>query len=149
MKKLLLVLIILLSPLSVQAHNRSNDRRYAQTRSWATHTMLDLHRCSHSIIRSTWDLDAFMQRVFSFIGVTPLGSPEVIYHQSGYGYSSGYTFMQHGNGHTDIVVRVNEYNNSVFVDVFSCKTYEPHHLARLAQDFFDAYEATVDIFYRR
>ena len=149
MKKLFIVLIMLLSNLPVHTYNCPSDRRYAQTRSWGTHTMIDLHKCSYSIVRSTYDMNAFMQRICSFIGVTQLGSPSTIYHQSGYGYTSGYTVMQHANGHTDIVVRVNEHSDNVFIDVFSCKAYEPHQLANLAQDFFGAYEATVDILYRR
>ena len=148
MKKFI-VLLILLTHLSVHTYNRPNDRRYAQTRSWGTHTMIDLHKCAYSIVRSTYDMNALMQRICSFIGVAQLGSPNMIYHQSGYGYTSGYTVMQHANGHTDIVVRVNEHNDSVFVDVFSCKAYDPHQLPNLTQDFFGAYEATVDILYRR
>ena len=148
MKNLILI-IILLSNLPVHTYNCPSDRRDAKTRSWGAHTMIDLHKCSYSIVRSTWDMNAFIQRVCSFIGVTQLGSPNTIYHQSGYGYTSGYTAMQHANGHTDIVVRVNEHNDNVFVDVFSCKAYEPHQLANLAQDFFGACEATVDILYRR
>lgn len=150
MKNMLMLMILATGNTSLMpAYKQRPAETYSRTRDWATHTIIDLYKCSYFTLRSTRDLDAFMHRVCSFIGVTPLGNASVIYHQSGYGYTSGYTMMQHANGHTDIVVRVNEENDTVFIDICSCKTYNPHQLVNLAQDYFGAYEASVDILHRQ
>lgn len=148
MKKMYIMMTILCYQSCAPSYDHHTYTRKNYETTWGIHTSINLQQCSRYVTRSTKDMSSFIKQVFSCIGVTPLGAPNTVYHYSGYGYSSGYTMMQHGNGHTDIIIRADETTDNVFIDVFSCKSYDPHHLVNIAQDFFDAYKATVDILYR-
>lgn len=115
---------------------------------WALHTIIDLEACDYHAIRSDVRIKRFMHSACAFIGVTPIGGPISVYHQAGYGYTSGYSYTQHANGHTDITLRIDEYSNTICIDVFSCKFYDPYELVEIARSLFDAYDATVDVYFR-
>ncbi|MEX0849180.1 MAG: S-adenosylmethionine decarboxylase [Candidatus Dependentiae bacterium] len=121
----------------------------SKPKAWATHTSIDLHNCLYSIMRSKHEVKRFLRKLCNHLGVTPYGDPEFLYHYSGNGYTAGLSAVQQANGHTDITIRVNESGDNMHIDVFSCKSYDPYDIADKAQRFFDAYDMTINVSYRK
>ena len=128
-------------------HALKQSARYYDA--WGLHTSIDLHDCAYYTIRSQHELQKFVSKLCSFMGVVPVGAPAITVNQAGYGYTRGINITQHANGHTDITIRVDEFDNNVYIDIFSCVLYDAHTIVARAQEFFDAYDATVDIIFRK
>jgi hypothetical protein len=130
-------------------YDRPTYTKSKQHSTWATHTSIDLHDCSYSVVRSKHEVKRFLRKLCDHLGVTPYGDPEFLYHYSGNGYTAGLSAVQQANGHTDITIRVNESGDNMHIDIFSCKSYDPYDIAHKAQRFFKAYDMTVNVSYRK
>ncbi len=116
---------------------------------WAVHTIIDLKKCCPQVVRSTWDLERCINEMCYNLGVRRIGVATKVYHEAGYGYTSGYTVAQQASNHTDIVIRVDERTNNVFIDVCSAKLYDAYALLDYLDEYFGAYDATIDILFRK
>lgn len=135
-----------LSPLPAQSYSVRSTTKYSS--SWGTSTSVNLYRCAPGAIRSKTDIERFMRNLCNHLGLTRHGSAQFLYHSAGNGYTSGLSALQHANGHTDIAIRVDELNNDIYLDFFSCMSYDPYDLARRAQDFFLAYDMSYEVVHR-
>lgn len=128
------------------AYAARNTTKYSG--SWATHTSVNLYRCSPSIIRSKSEIERFMRNLCNYLGLTRNNATQFLYHYAGNGYTSGLSAFQQANGHTDIAIRVDELNNDIYMDFFSCAPYDAYEIARRAQDYFIAFDMTHESIYR-
>ena len=124
------------------AYTTRNSTKYSS--SWATHTSVNLYRCAPSIIRSQTEIERFMRNLCNYLGLTRNGGTQFLYHYAGNGYTSGLSAVQQANGHTDITIRVDELNNDIYLDFFSCMAYNSYEIARRAQDHFIAYDMSYE-----
>lgn len=118
------------------------ERQY--NASWGTHTSVTLYNCAPSTVRSKTEIERFIRNLFISLGLTPYGNTQFLYHYAGNGYTSGFSAVHQANGHTDIVIRVDEFNNDMYIDFFSCAPYNSYDLAQRAKQYFDAYTMTYD-----
>ncbi len=152
---LLLSLLSCLTTLHTDAYSYLNYRKQPthtkvhRSAVWATHVTIDLHDCTYSKVRSQHEIERFIKKLCSHLGVTRYDDAEFLYHYSGQGYTSGYTATQQANGHTDIAIRVNEENNNVHIDLFSCVPFDPYIIAHKARKFFFAYDMHYYVSYRK
>lgn len=116
--------------------------------SWGTSTSVNLYHCSPGAIRSQTDIERFIRNLCNYLGLSRHGKTQFLYHYAGNGYTSGLSALQHANGHTDIAIRVDELNNDIYLDFFSCKAYDAYEIARHAQDFFGAYDMSYEVIHR-
>ena len=148
MQKIIFSALCLLSCVAAPLEARSSYATSTYGAYWGIHTSINLYRCSPGIMRSQTDIERFIRTLFTYLGLTRNGNPSFVYHYAGNGYSSGLNAFQQGNAHSDIVVRMDELNNDIYIDFFSCMAYDPYDIARRARDFFYALDMSYEETYR-
>ena len=141
------VLLSLVSCVAINAYSYTEPTKYYASY-WGTHTSINLYRCSPSIMRSQSEIERFIINLFNRLGLVRSGNTQFLYHYAGNGFSSGLSALQQGNGHTDIAIRMDELNNDIYIDFFSCLPYNSYEIAHRAQDFFVAFDMTFETVYR-
>ena len=144
-KQFLIATLLLGSLATTPAKAYSSCCASRYTSSWGTHTSINLYRCSPSTIRSQSEIERFVRNLYSHLGLIRHGRMQFLYNYAGNGYTSGWSGIQQANGHSDIAIRVDELNNDIYLDFFSCAAYDPYDVARRAQDFFLAYDMTYEV----
>lgn len=147
-KNLLIAILSISSLSSAPAQTCCYRTTTKYSSSWGTNTSVNLYNCAPGSIRSKTDIERFMRNLCNYLGLTRHNSTQFLYHYAGNGYTSGLTAVQQANGHTDITIRVDELNNDIYMDFFSCASYDSYEIARRAQDFFLAYDMTYEVVHR-
>lgn len=100
---------------------------------WGYHLVLDLANCSPSAIRSRPVIAAFSQRLVSDIRMVAYGSPQIV--RFGVDDKMGYTLVQLIET-SNITAHFCEETNDAYMDVFSCKPFDPRVVTRLVREVF-------------
>ena len=99
--------------------------------------ILDLHQCDPKIIRSKRKLSQYINQLCKKIKMKKYG-PSIIEH---FGYSQektkGYSLVQLIET-SSIVGHFSEKWNSAYLNIFSCKDFDPKSAAKFSQEFFKA-----------
>lgn len=90
--------------------------------SWGYHLMLDCSRCVATTIRSSSNITNFAKTLVQRIDMVPYGEPQVVHFGSG--DKSGYTLVQLIET-SNITAHFCEETNDMYLDVFSCKPFNP------------------------
>ena len=111
-------------------------------RTWGKHLVLDAARCAPRLIRDPRVIDNFARTLVKRIDMVPYGDPQVVLFGSG--NKKGYTLVQLIET-SNITAHFVEENNSMYLDVFSCKDFEPSIVQETVDEFFDAkrFKSTV------
>jgi S-adenosylmethionine/arginine decarboxylase-like enzyme len=104
-------------------------------RTWGKHLILDAAGCSPKMIGSSKVIASFARTLVKRIDMVPYGKPQVV--MFGSGNKKGYTLVQLIET-SNICAHFVEENNSMYLDVFSCKDFEPDIVREAVQEFFDA-----------
>ena len=102
---------------------------------WGYHLILDSGGCDHEAITSYDTIYAFVKELVVEIDMVAYGEPQIV--NFGSGNKAGYTLVQLIETSNICAHFVNE-NDHVYLDVFSCKTFEPETVIRLVQKHFKA-----------
>lgn len=143
MKKFLLC-ISTLACISASSNTQASPRAYVHESAYALHTLINLYSCATHIYSNSYNLINYALHICNQIGVMPLGQPTTVYHQAGYGYSSGYTLTQHATNHTTITMHVDEQRGNIYVDIFSAMRYDQDIIATYASRYFQAHYLEID-----
>jgi S-adenosylmethionine/arginine decarboxylase-like enzyme len=100
---------------------------------WGYHLILDGSGCDHDSIASSENITAFAKQLVKDIDMVPYGEPQVV--NFGSGNKAGYTLVQLIET-SNICAHFVEENNTMYLDVFSCKPYDPQIVVDLAVKFF-------------
>jgi len=99
---------------------------------WGLTTMITVHGCNPVCIRDPEFLRDFVCDLVDYIDMERFGEP--IIERFGEGELVGYSVMQ--LIHTSsITMHFSEADNRAFIDIFSCKGYEPHEAAQFCEDY--------------
>ena len=111
-------------------------------RTWGKHLILDAAKCAPRLIRDPRVIDNFARTLVKRIDMVPYGDPQVVLFGSG--NKKGYTLVQLIET-SNITAHFVEENNSMYLDVFSCKDFEPSIVQETVDEFFDAkrFKSTV------
>ena len=111
-------------------------------RTWGKHLILDAAKCAPRLIRDPRVIDNFARTLVKRIDMVPYGDPQVVLFGSG--NKKGYTLVQLIET-SNITAHFVEENNSMYLDVFSCKDFEPSVVQEAVDEFFDAkrFKSTV------
>uniref|UniRef100_A0A6C0B288 S-adenosylmethionine decarboxylase n=1 Tax=viral metagenome TaxID=1070528 RepID=A0A6C0B288_9ZZZZ len=90
--------------------------------SWGYHLMLDCSKCLASSIRCSSNINTFAKSLVKKIDMVPYGEPQVVHFGSG--DKSGYTLVQLIET-SNITAHFCEETNDMYLDVFSCKPFNP------------------------
>jgi S-adenosylmethionine/arginine decarboxylase-like enzyme len=115
-------------------------------RTWGKHLILDAAGCSPKMIRCPIVIGQFARTLVKRIDMIPYGEPQVV--KFGSGGKEGYTLVQLIET-SNITAHFVDENNSMYLDVFSCKDFDPDAVKEAVNEFFDAQKFTTNVLLRQ
>ncbi|MGB8367634.1 MAG: S-adenosylmethionine decarboxylase [Candidatus Babeliales bacterium] len=114
---------------------------------WGLHTTVDLKNCDSELIRSADAIKNFVIQLCDLIDMSRFGDPIIV----NFGQKlevAGYSMVQlietsNISGH---FVNI---DNSAYIDVFSCKLYDPYVVAAFTKTFFKGDHYVINILLRQ
>ncbi|OGG79367.1 S-adenosylmethionine decarboxylase [Candidatus Kaiserbacteria bacterium RIFCSPLOWO2_01_FULL_54_13] len=108
--------------------------KYALVDAWGLHSGIDIHRCDPAIIRNADKIKQFVHELCELIGMKRFGECTVV----DFGEDprvSGFSMTQLIE--TSLISgHFANQTNTVYLDIFSCKYYNPYVAAEFAKKFF-------------
>ena len=111
----------------------TRKQKTRKQKSWGYHMMLDASKCNPDAIRSKKTIAAFVKELVNAIDMIAFGKPRIV--MFGSGNKKGYTLVQFIET-SDITAHFVEETNDVYLDVFSCKTFDPKVAIRVFDKYF-------------
>lgn len=121
-------------------------QRYQQRRAWGLLASIDLAGCDHELIQSPKDIRRFVTTLISRIGMQPYGPMHL--HKFGDGDLHGYSVMQFIETSSVTIHFDDKGGDRAFIDIFSCKVFDPEVAARYAQRYFKAAKVRTKVLIR-
>lgn len=122
------------------------EKEYYHLKSWGMQTSIDLKKCNPKIIRSYDHLKKYLFDLCDIIDMRRFGEPTIIT----FGEEDrllGYSMTQFIE--TSLISgHFADELNAGFIDIFSCKVYNPMKAARFTKDYFEADSAKVGVIFR-
>ncbi|MCK8518832.1 S-adenosylmethionine decarboxylase [Methanoculleus sp. 7T] len=120
--------------------------QFRQRGSWGLYTSVDLKGCDPASIRDPEKIHRFIIELCDLIDMHRFGEPQII-HFGPNERVAGFSMTQLietslVSGHF-----ANE-TNAAYLDIFSCKEYEPSKAAEFCRNFFGAQSATYQVLFR-
>ena len=108
--------------------------------------VLDLYDCNPETIRSKEKLQEYTRQLCQVIGMTPYGAPLAERFGLNEAKTAGYSIVQLIET-SSITGHFSEEWNSAYINIFSCKEFDPKHAAEFSKDFLEAVrlESTLHI----
>ncbi len=103
-------------------------------------TIIDLKECDKKLVRSKEKLQVFLIKLCKVIDMKSYGKP--IIKRFGKGNLRGYTGLQLIET-SNIVVHLDEHENKVFIDIFSCNDFDAIKAKQFSEQFFNANNAVI------
>lgn len=100
---------------------------------WGYHLVADVGKCIPSSIRCGQNIYQFAKHLVKEIDMVPYGEPQI--HHFGSGNKAGYTLVQLIET-SNITAHFVEETNDFYLDVFSCKQFDPDVVERSVQQYF-------------
>ena len=104
-------------------------------RTWGKHLILDAAGCSPKRIGSAVVIKNFTNELVRRIDMTAYGDPQIV--MFGTGNKKGYTLIQLIET-SNIAAHFVEENNTMYLDVFSCKDFDAEIVKGLVHEYFHA-----------
>lgn len=101
--------------------------------SWGYHLILDCGKCVPGTIRSKNNIRAFSADLVKKIDMIPYGPPRIV--MFGDGNKKGYTLVQLIET-SNIMAHFVEETDDIYLDVFSCKEFEPKVVEKVVDSYF-------------
>jgi S-adenosylmethionine/arginine decarboxylase-like enzyme len=100
---------------------------------WGYHLILNARNCIPMSIRSAENIRAFTKKLVKDIDMVPYGEPQIV--MFGTGNKKGYTLVQLIET-SNICAHFVEESNDMYLDVFSCKTFDPYTVKLAVEKHF-------------
>ena len=115
-------------------------------RTWGKHLMIDAARLNGQAIRNPTRIHHFTAALVKRIDMIPYGPAQVV--MFGSGNKKGYTMVQLIET-SNICAHFVEENNSMYLDVFSCKDFDPIVVKETVEEFFEAKHMKLKVLTRQ
>ena len=126
--------------------DRAIMERYEQEQPWGLATSIDLQGCNPLLIRSAEYIRAFVDALCTLIDMKKFG-PTTIVNFGEDPRVSGYSMTQLIE--TSLISgHFANQSNAAYIDIFSCKAYQPSVAAAFAKKVFEAQDMRVSIHFR-
>lgn len=122
-------------------------KEFKKKNAWGMHTTIDLYGCIPCTIRDKSYIEWFTYQLCQTIGMKPYGETVVVHfgeEERVAGYSM-YQLIETSN----ISAHFANESNTIYLDIFSCKPYDPLLAAQLTQQVFGAESYQMNIFFRK
>lgn len=113
---------------------------------WGIHTSIDISNCNEDAIRNSMVIHSWITRLVVLLDMEAYGDPIIA--RFGKEDKLGYTCMQLIQT-SNICAHFAEDINSAFIDVFSCKEYEPQSVVNFCLECFGGKLTQFNINYRK
>jgi S-adenosylmethionine/arginine decarboxylase-like enzyme len=120
---------------------------FHKIKAWGLLSCIDLHDCDPEIIRNADKIRDFVIRLCELIEMKRFGDTQIV-HFGEDERVAGYSMTQLIETSLISAHFANQ-TNATYLDVFSCKPYEPKVVADFAKDFFKASEVNLQVNFRR
>jgi S-adenosylmethionine/arginine decarboxylase-like enzyme len=115
-------------------------------RTWGKHLVLDAGGCSPKMIGCPIVIGNFTKDLVRRIDMVAYGDPQIV--MFGTGNKKGYTLIQLIET-SNIAAHFVEENNTMYLDVFSCKDFDPAIVKETVREYFDAQKFSSRVFLRQ
>ena len=122
-----------------------NINSMSALRTWGKHLVLDAGGCSPKMIGCPIVIKNFTKDLVKRIDMVAYGDPQIV--MFGTGNKKGYTLIQLIET-SNIAAHFVEENNTMYLDVFSCKDFDPSVVKETVREYFDAQRFSSRIFLR-
>jgi S-adenosylmethionine decarboxylase len=127
--------------------NRNYKQEFLATGAWGIQSSIDIHNCDPNLIRDAAAIKEFVIRLCNLIEMRRFGEP-VIVHFGEDERVAGYSMTQLIETSLLSAHFANQTNN-VYLDIFSCKFYEPKPAAEFAKKFFKGKDYNIQVTFRK
>lgn len=129
------------------AYSLSWEKRFTSSNAWGLLSSVDLYDCDPSIIRDADAIKKFVKSLCEKIKMQRYGDCEVI-HFGENERVSGFSMTQLIE--TSLISgHFANASNNAYLDIFSCKFYEPRDVAEFAMEFFKSSHYRMQVALRR
>ena len=115
---------------------------------YGLHVVVDLHDCDLDTISSAAAIRQFADELLQLIQMDPYGEPFIERFALDNPTAAGYTLIQ-AITTSSITAHFSELMRRVYLDVFSCRLFQPEAVARFAGSFFGAAEYRTTVLIRQ
>lgn len=129
------------------ADTRSYRRNFDAMGAWGILTSIDIHDCSPELVRDAAAIKEFVVQLCDLIKMKRFGEP-VIVHFGEDETVAGYSMTQLIETSLISAHFANRTNN-VYLDIFSCKYYEPEEAAVFARTYFKGSDYNIHVALRK
>ena len=123
------------------------NQQFEEGHSWGISAAIDLHDCNPELIRDADSVRQFVYELCDLIQVKRFGECVVV-HFGEHDTIAGFSMTQLIETSLISGHFVNATNN-IFLDVFSCKYFDPEVVAQKAETFFEAKETSLHFLVRK
>lgn len=116
------------------------EELYKKRRCWGIVASVNLYGCNAEFIKSPEKIREYVDALCKEIDMIKHG-PTLV-ERFAEGELEGYSAMQFIET-SSITLHFDEMENRAFIDIFSCKYFEPEKARKFSQDFFEASTASV------
>ncbi len=109
--------------------------------------ILNLHDCALEIISSQKRIKEYAQTLCKIIEMKPYGKPIVPYFGENELFTKGYSLVQLIET-SSITGHFSEYFRSAYINIFSCKDFDPQKAYSFTKEFFKAGKVAKKFIYR-
>lgn len=133
--------------LGTQPIPMSVPERAAAEQVWGIATAIDIYDCDPFTIRDADSIRRFVVELCDLIEMKRFGETQVV-HFGEDEKVAGYSMVQLIE--TSLIsAHFANLTNTTYLDVFSCKPYDPEVVARFAQDYFGGSRVETSVTFRR
>ena len=131
---------------NTKKHRTRSKKNSTRKTAWGYHLILNAGDCDPAAIRSKETIARFTKELVKKIDMVAFGKPKIV--MFGEGLQKGYTLVRLIET-SNITAHFAEETNDVYLDVFSCKTFNPKLVFPLFRAFFKPKTINTKFFSRQ
>ena len=128
-------------------HFTSIKESYSEIGAWGMETIIDVKNCDPELIRSSQAITKYVHALCDLIQMKRFGDTVVV-HFGQKEEIAGYSMTQLIESSL-ISGHFANATNSIYINIFSCKPYDPYQAALFTQDFFKGEEHSMNVVLRK
>lgn len=121
-------------------------KQYERENAWGLLSSIDIYDCNPEKIRDKEAIKEYVSRLCELIEMNQYGEPIVVHF--GKGKTEGYSLVQLIETSLISGHFANE-SNRAFIDIFSCKPYDPDKAAEFTKEFFGGKSYRLNVLLRK
>ncbi|UCH92850.1 MAG: S-adenosylmethionine decarboxylase [Candidatus Aminicenantes bacterium] len=126
---------------------RNYRQEFDAMNAWGIQSSIDIHHCDPNLIRDASAIKDFVIQLCDLIEMKRFGDPEIV-HFGETERVAGFSMTQLIETSLVSAHFANQTNN-VYLDIFSCKFYEPEIAAQFAKNFFKGTTYNINVVLRK